>query len=75
MRKLARAALAAASLSLLAAPAAQAVPGPPTDVVRAELPGGCPPPGENPCDPEGGYVYVDKTYPSRLIAWAESVVK
>ena len=74
MRRLTRTALAVASLSLLAAPAAQAIPGPPLDPVHFSGPQGCPPPPDNPCDPTPGTVSYDKTYPSRLVAWAESIL-
>jgi hypothetical protein len=78
MKKLTRAALAAAMLSLAAAPAASAVvPPPPTDFGHVSLGGnGCPPGGDNPCDPifTGPSAGVDKTYPSRVVAWAESIL-
>ncbi len=72
MRKLVAAALAASSLLALA-PSAWASPDlPPTDAARVE--GGwssCPP--DYPCTPvfEPYRVYVDKTYPSRLVLWVE----
>jgi hypothetical protein len=78
MKKLTRAALAAATLALAAAPAASAaVTPPPTDPVHIGWQG-CPPGGDNPCDPipgkQGPTVTVDKTYTSRLVAWAASTL-
>jgi hypothetical protein len=78
MKKLTRAALAAATLALAAAPAAPAaVTPPPTDPAHVSLGGnGCPPGGDDPCDPifTGPSASYDKTYPSRLAAWAESIL-
>src|SRR3954470_2730454 len=75
MTKLTRAALAAATLTLPAPPAAHAgVTPPPTDPVHVGWQG-CPPGGDNPCDPipgkQGPTVSVDPTYAARLIAWAK----
>jgi hypothetical protein len=77
MSKLLRAAAAAALLTLAVAPAASAsTPLPPTDLVHVDLIHSCPPGGDNPCDPApgSGKVTVDKTYPSRLVAWAEGIL-
>ena len=74
MTKLTRAALAAATLTLAAAPAAQAaITPPPTDPVSVSIGNGCN--NQDPCDPifRAPRVSVDGTYPSRLIAWAESL--
>ena len=78
MGKLTRAVLAAASLPLLAAPAAHAVPPPPpTDAVHVGWQG-CQPGGGDPCDPipgkQGPRVTADPTYPGRLAAWADSIL-
>ena len=76
MRKPVLAAVVAASVCATAAPAAVASPDlPPTDPVRVE--GGwsqCSP--DYPCTPvfEPYTVVVDKTYPSRVVAWAKEQV-
>ncbi len=70
MRKTITAALAATSLALAFVPAAEAsIPPPPTDPVYVDG-GGCTPPPDDPCDPRPYSIGVDKTYPSRLVAWA-----
>ena len=75
MSKLLRAATAAALLTLALVPAASAYPGPPLDPVHVDFGGGCSPPPDNPCDPyPGSGVTYDKTYPSRLAAWAEGIL-
>ena len=76
MAKLLRAAAAAALITLAVAPAASAVPPPPLDAANVTIIHGCTPPPDNPCDPYVGppTVSVDKTYPSRLVAWAEGIV-
>ncbi len=77
MSKLLRAAAAAALITLAVAPTASAaISPPPTDAVRVTVIHGCPPGGDNPCDPYVGNptVTVDKTYPGRLVAWAEGIV-
>ena len=73
MRKFTTAALAAAFLAAGAMPAAAAsIPAPPTDPVI--FGNGCPPPEEGyPCDPQPGIQY-DKTYVSRLAAWATDLL-
>ena len=51
------------------------IPGPPLDPVYYEPGGGCDPsPDPQPCDPMPTQVGYDKTYPSRLIAWAKDVL-
>jgi hypothetical protein len=58
------------ALSLVAAPSAVAKELPPTDVVKIHGGNqGCQP--DYPCDIEPITVTVDKTYPSRLVAWAK----
>ena len=77
MKTLTRAALAAATLTLAVAPTAHAaLPSPPpTDVIDLGIKNGCEG-SQDPCDPviTGPHPTVDKTYPSRLVAWAESVL-
>ena len=69
MRKLI---LATLILAATAAPAgAAAIPPPPTDPVTIDGGGGC---GGEPCTPRPYSVEVDKTYPSRLIAWATDLL-
>ena len=64
------AALAASAFAAWAAPAVAAPELPPRDVVRIEgLEQACPPDG--PCGIGQIQVYVDKTYPNRLIAWVK----
>ena len=76
MTKLTRAALVAATLTLSAAPAAHAVPLPPTDAVDLGFHNGCENNQGDPCDIviTGPDPSVDKTYPSRLAAWAGSIL-
>lgn len=59
-----------ALVSLAAAPVALAAPEPPpTDPIHVEGGGGCPP--DYPCTPRPISVEVDKTYPSRVVAWVK----
>ena len=77
MRRFTRAALVAATLALAAAPAAHAsITPPPTDFVDPGIHNGCEHAQGDPCDIviTGPDPSVDKTYPSRLVAWAESVL-
>jgi len=71
MRKLITAAVAATSLAVPAGALADTSrPLPPLDPVHVDgLENGCTP--EYPCTPQPISVEVDKTYPSRLIAWVK----
>jgi hypothetical protein len=74
MRKLTIAALAATSLAVGATPASAdtgAVPPPPLDPVHIEGGGNC---GGEACTPRPYSVEVDKTYPSRVVAWVRNDV-
>ncbi len=74
MSKFTAAFFTSALLALGASPAAHAaVPLPPTDPVHWDG-GGCSPPSGDPCDPTPGTFTVDKTYPSRVVAWAEGLL-
>lgn len=68
MRKLATAASLAALLLIAGAPVASADP-PPTDPLIVEGGGPCDP--DNPCDPRPIAIQPDRTYPSRVVAWAK----
>jgi hypothetical protein len=64
----------AAALSLAAAPAASAIPAPPTDVVYYDPGSGCPPEGGSPCNPRPTMVKVNTLYAGELVAWAEGIL-